>query len=173
MSDSLILAAASSPLISTLESDSSIQDFVYSLQSSVPIISRQRVSKSFTSPAFGATKSVSLNRYGVVYGMYLKIVVTANNADNDATKNAFINMVEEVTLSSHNRNLEVLTNTCNLHRIFSKPQSAREQILAVAQANGGLESFTGGLTVYVPLNFSFFNSMSTACLLYTSDAADE
>jgi hypothetical protein len=71
-------------------------------------------------------------------------------------------MVEEITISSHNRNLEVLTNSCNLHRILSKPEGAREQILSLAQANGGVLDFTGGLTVYVPINFSFFDSMSTA-----------
>jgi len=162
MTDSLILASASSPLISTLESDSSIQDFIYSLKSSVPVISRQRVSQSFTAPAFGSTKSVSLNRYGIVFGMYLKIKLTGADATTDRFRNAMISAIEEAVISSNNRNIEVLTGACNLHRILSMNTGPKDQILDLAQAGALNNDATIDDKDYlIPLKFSFFESKST------------
>ena len=166
--DLQLLSATASPTMSTLLSDSTLDPMLYDIKSSYPLLSRQRVGiKASANWGYGKTETFSLNRYGILVGLVLKMVVTAAEASVGDRPVPSLNhghsAVVRATLSSHSREIEQITSDSNLARTLDLPIGARENIMAVSKSNDPTALAVGANNIYVPLHFSFTkNGLSSA-----------
>ena len=162
--DLQLLSATASPTLSTLLSDSTLDPMLYSIKSSYPLLSRQRVGiKAGTSWDFGKTNVFTLNRYGILVGLVAKIFVDGHSSAPVPVENFGHYLVKNASLTSHSREIEQLDSTVNLVRTMDMPLGAKESIMAVSNSNDVSGIDADGKYVYVPLHFSFTkNGLSSA-----------
>jgi hypothetical protein len=170
-SNSALLSNSMSPLINSVEVKSNYEAFRYKLLSGVGACSKQRRVVKFQ-PAFGATNSINLLKYGLCTHIYLKIKIRDqhdHSVGTDAKMQlgfaSILGAIDELTLSSHSKILERLDRVAIMKYILEKAKSDQDNILALtgyAGKNIDLNKNTADNVYYVPLPFSFFGSMDKA-----------
>ena len=157
--DLALLSVSNSPLASVLLSDVNIRPMVYSTLSSLPMCSRQRISVPCSS-SFNFDKSVSfaIPRYGILYGLCLKVGFTGSY---NPGVNCGSYLVKRASLSSHSR--EIIANEAlgNLVNILDKPSQNAASLMDLAGNVWSNSDATEDL--YIGINFSLFNNMGS-CL---------
>ncbi len=166
-SNSALLSNSMSPLINSVEIKANYEPFRYKLLAGVGAASKQKREIQFQ-PAYGATNSINLLKYGLCQSIYLRMVVRSGAGDNTGTKQSFnigglISAIDEITLSSHSKILERLDRVAIMKYILDKTQSSNDRILSLTGYNGtATMDFDKDSVFYIPLPFSFFGSMDKA-----------
>ena len=153
-----LLSLANSPLSQVLLSDSNMSSFVYSVYSSLPPCSREKVELQGTNLGFGKSTSFAVPRYGILCGVVLKVVMTGTGMNSGL--NLGNCLIKNAVLSSHSREIIRLETLGNLLNILDKPQPTQDALMSVAYNNNAVAS-DSSITCFVPLNFSVFNNMSS------------
>lgn len=156
--DVQLLSLQNSPLAQVVLSDSNMSPFVYSVYSSLPPCSRQKVELAGTNMGFSKSTSFAVPRYGILCGCVLKVVMTGSGMNPGL--NLGNCLVKSAVLSSHSREIIRLETLGNLVNILDKPQPTQDALMSIA-SNYEASSTYSDITCFVPLNFSVFNNMSS------------
>lgn len=153
-----LLSLSNSPLSQVLLSDSNMSPFIYSVYSSLPPCSREKVELAGTNLGFGKSTSFAVPRYGILCGVVLKVAMTGTAMD--AGLNLGNALIKNAVISSHSREIIRLETLGNLLNVLDKPQPTQDALMSVAY-NNNAETVATSITCFVPLNFSVFNNMSS------------
>lgn len=155
--DLALLSVSNSPLASVLLSDVNLRPMVYSTLSSLPMCSRQRISVPCSSSFnFDKSMSFSIPRYGILYGLCLKVCFTGSY---NPGVNCGSYLVKRATISSHSRELLAIEALGNLVKILDKPAQNANALMDLA---GNVWSDTSAAQdLYIGLNFSVFDNMGS------------
>jgi len=160
-SNAYLLSNSQSPALNALQVKSdAFSEFSYKMMRSLGAnIAKQRREIKFT-PVIGGTSSIDLLKYGLVYNVYLKVVMTDTSAapDHAFPLGGVPHLLRSVVLSSHSRVLERLDRAQIINHILEKANSENASILSYT----GFNAVTAAAehTFYIPLPFSFFSGMS-------------
>lgn len=151
------MSLQNSPLSQVLLSDSNMSPFVYSVYSSLPPTSRQKVFQK-GSIGFGKTTSFNVPRYGVLAGCVLRVNITGTGLDPGVNfGNA---LLKNAVLSSHSREIIRLETMGNYNKLIDKTDNTQAALMVVAGNVEGNDLTSGG-DYYIPLNFSLFDNMAS------------
>ena len=159
--DLQLLSCQSSPLSNVLSKDASLEPFIYNLEPSLPLISRQKIELPLPSSAkFGGKCSVKLPRYGLL-NMLLLNVAFCSNLVTGRYKHKFNfghMLVKKASLMTNSRAILELYAVENLHRALELNQNARDIVLSTAgdASEVSTASTTAPATKYIPLLFECF-----------------
>lgn len=157
--DLQLMSITNSPLANVLMSDSNMSPFVYSVYSSLPPTSRQKVSVPCASSwDFGKSSSFNVPRYGLLCHAVLEINFTVATAAATPCDNYGNMVIKRATMSSHSREVIALETMGNLVRLSDKDPDSYDRINTISN---GLTTFPISTTPYkllVPLNFSVFDN---------------
>ena len=161
--DLQLMSLQNSPLSQVLLSDSNMSPFVYSVYSSLPPTSRQKVEVPAPSTlAYDKSASFNVPRYGLLCAAVLKVRITANSTTNLGTNYGNM-LIKRATLSSHSREILALESIGNFVKVLDKPLDVSATLMNVAYnaAPTFATGTAGDYDVYVPLNFSVFDNASS------------
>jgi hypothetical protein len=163
--DLQLLSASSSPAMNVLLQDSEISPLLYSLKSSYPLMSRQKVSvRCGSNWDFGKTNTFQLNRYGILAGLVLKMTFNVG-ASTDIGLNLGNALIKRAALTSHSREICQTLDIANLAEVLEMPYGTKERLMDLAKNDepGVVAAGTTSFTAYVPLHLSFVkNGLSMA-----------
>jgi|11BtaG_2_1085332.scaffolds.fasta_scaffold00234_15 hypothetical protein len=161
-SNAYLLSNSQSPALNALQVKSdAFSEFSYKMMRSLGAnIAKQRREIKFT-PTKGGTSSIDLLKYGLVYNVYLKLVVLDSAATVTAAVGAIPHLLRSVVLSSHSRVIERLDRAQIINYILEKASGPNASILTYS----GMQALPAGAAAnshifYIPLPFSFFQGMS-------------
>lgn len=156
--DLSLMSLSNSPLASVLLSDVNIKPLVYSTYASMPALSRNKISIPCSSSwGFSKTNVFSIPRYGLLYGLALKLCFSGD-AYNPGV-NCGSALVASAVITSHSREILRLESLPMLYSILK-----RENNTSLMDLAGNFWSDTStSADMYIILPFSFFDSLNS-CL---------
>lgn len=162
--DLQIMSNSSSPCVSILQSDSTLDPFVYNLKSSHVQCSKNKYEvKAGSSWDFGKPNSFSIPRFGVLSGAVIKLPFVVAGVDGNGTNqvtptlNLGNSALVRIALNSNSREIEQKLSLSNYCDVLELPLAQKSVLMDLAHNNENA-AITSAQTinVYVPVNLSFF-----------------
>lgn len=171
--NSVLNSLSSSPIANVMLKDSSMDSFIYNLESAFPSCTREKVELDIPNVGFSKKVSVDLPKYGMLAGLVLKLSINIAKSGTNyvAMAQNFLLLLQSAVLTGHSREICELSGIANFAKILEMDKSSKDAILNAAlyslsnltgTAAGTNEVlFDGTYSLYIPLFFPFFDKLST------------